>query len=68
MAHKQTSDGTSRREFIDTALPATALVNLLAGCGTAKAAEVRGACHHDCPDACSWVVTGEKWEGRPATG
>ena len=57
MVHNQTGDGTSRREFIDTALPAAALVNILTGCGTAKAAEVRGACYHDCPDACSWIVT-----------
>ena len=34
MAHNQTGDETSRREFIDTAVPAAALVNILTGCGT----------------------------------
>jgi anaerobic selenocysteine-containing dehydrogenase len=62
MTHNGTDNGTSRREFIDSAIPAAALVNILAGCGTAKAIEVRGACYHDCPDACSWIVTSK--EGR----
>ena len=57
MVHSQGGDGTSRRAFIDTALPAATLVNILSGCRTASAAEVRGACYHDCPDSCSWIVT-----------
>lgn len=46
----------SRREFIHTsAVGATALL------GTSRngqgQTEVRGACMHDCPDSCAWIVT-----------
>lgn len=60
MAKHQAGNRTSRREFVDAAIPATALVNILTGCGTAKGAEVRGVCYHDCPDACSWIVTAKE--------
>lgn len=57
---------TSRRQFLDAAAAAT----LLTGCTTAQASVVRGACHHDCPDACAWLVTREngklvKLDGDP---
>jgi anaerobic selenocysteine-containing dehydrogenase len=61
-------DGLSRREFLDrSAAAATALV--LPGC-TGRRAVVRGACHHDCPDACAWLATVEdgrviRFEGDP---
>lgn len=57
---------TSRRQFLDAA----AAASLLTGCASAKASVVRGACHHDCPDACAWIITREngklvKLEGDP---
>src|SRR5690348_12443195 len=54
--------GTSRRAFIESAAPAAALVNILTSCGTPHATQVRGTCYHDCPDACSWIVTAK--DGR----
>jgi anaerobic selenocysteine-containing dehydrogenase len=50
----------SRREFINSSVGATALFGSQ---GTRRSeagkAEVRGACMHDCPDTCSWLVTTE---------
>ena len=57
----------SRREFIHlSALGTTALL----GCRrvaqqNAGRSQVRGACMHDCPDTCSWIVTTEN--GRAVT-
>ena len=44
--------GPTRRELL-------ALAGVAAGCSNAKAEVVRGACHHDCPDACAWEVTAQ---------
>jgi anaerobic selenocysteine-containing dehydrogenase len=51
----------SRREFIQTSTLGTAA---LLGCSRAEQQEtgtlqVDGACAHDCPDSCSWIVTTE---------
>ncbi len=56
----------TRRRFLKTGLAGTAAVgasgalagSLLSQIGCApQPAIVRGACHHDCPDACAWLVT-----------
>jgi anaerobic selenocysteine-containing dehydrogenase len=51
-----------RRTFIRTGVAGTAAL-LGASCrGRGAAAgrmRVRGACHHDCPDTCAWIVTTE---------
>jgi anaerobic selenocysteine-containing dehydrogenase len=51
-----------RRAFIQTSVAGTAAL-LGASCrGDGAAAgriRVRGACHHDCPDTCAWIVTTE---------
>lgn len=48
----------SRRDFIVTSAAATAALATPSCVGTARAS-VRGSCHHDCPDTCSWIVTTE---------
>lgn len=61
MTSKRT-DGISRREFIEKsalgaatlATPETLAVQALPASARTK---VRGACMHDCPDTCSWIVT-----------
>ena len=60
MAEKS-SGRISRREFIHrSAVGATALLG--SRCSTQQntgRTQVRGACMHDCPDTCSWIVTTE---------
>ncbi len=60
MAEKN-SHRISRREFIHrSAVGATALLG--ARCTTQQVdgrSQVYGACMHDCPDTCSWIVTTE---------
>jgi len=53
----------SRRRFLGSGIAACGLAVLPAGCGRARASQVRGVCAHDCPDACAWIVTTE--DGRP---
>ena len=62
----------SRRELIQKSVAGTAA--LLCAPSRARAdskiAHVRGACHHDCPDTCAWIVTTQdgravKLEGDP---
>jgi len=56
------SPRVSRREFIGRgALGAAALASsqgLLTACSVVRE-QVRGACTHDCPDTCAWIVTTE---------
>jgi anaerobic selenocysteine-containing dehydrogenase len=57
--------GVSRRRFIHASGLAGSAA-LVAACSrtppSARRLTVRGACHHDCPDTCAWVVTTE--DGR----
>jgi anaerobic selenocysteine-containing dehydrogenase len=46
----------SRRRFAGVAATAAA-GSLLTSCTSAEASTVKGACYHDCPDACTWIVT-----------
>ncbi len=64
MVCSMTGNGTSPREFTDAALSAATLVTLLAGCGTAKAAEVQGTCYHDLSRHMFRDRDVERWEGR----
>jgi anaerobic selenocysteine-containing dehydrogenase len=64
--------GVSRRAFLHTTA-AGAAVLLSPSCthtASSESLRVRGACHHDCPDTCAWIVTTEngkavKLEGDP---
>lgn len=49
----------TRRDFLDACVGGTiALGAELSGCSNAGATTVsHGACHHDCPDTCAWLVT-----------
>lgn len=49
----------SRRELIQTGVAGTAamLGAPLRARADFKIARVRGACHHDCPDTCAWIMT-----------
>jgi anaerobic selenocysteine-containing dehydrogenase len=56
-------DGRSRvdrRTFLAVTTAAVAEASLGAGCAARRT--VRGACHHDCADGCSWLTTVE--DGR----
>lgn len=53
--------GVSRRIFLHTTAAGTAGL-LCTSCTSGAPAgrlRVRGACHHDCPDTCAWIVTTE---------
>jgi anaerobic selenocysteine-containing dehydrogenase len=59
---KQQQDGTlSRRQFLDASVTAAVAAgsSMLSGC-LGETSVVRGACHHDCPDTCAWLVTRQK--------
>jgi anaerobic selenocysteine-containing dehydrogenase len=61
----------TRREFIVATVGGVAGLGLsatgmLSGC--AKSIETRGACHHDCPDTCSWIVTTKRGEATQLVG
>ena len=49
----------SRREFIHTSAATALLGSESFRRSEAGRAEVRGACMHDCPDTCSWLMTTE---------
>ena len=55
MAASDERPSVSRREFLAASLVA-ASASSLPGC-TSRPLVVRGACHHDCPDTCAWLVT-----------
>ena len=55
MAASDERPPVSRREFLAASLVA-ASASGLPGC-TPRPLVVRGACHHDCPDTCAWLVT-----------
>jgi anaerobic selenocysteine-containing dehydrogenase len=54
----------TRREFLRTgaAVAATVTAGSCMNAGRSGRRRVKGVCHHDCPDSCSWVVTTE--DGR----
>jgi anaerobic selenocysteine-containing dehydrogenase len=60
----------SRRDFIRTGAAVAATVassSCVPGPGVARS-QVRGACAHDCPDTCSWVITTEGGEAIALEG
>jgi len=54
-------DEVSRRQFIHTGVAGTTalLGGRWVGALPIEQARVRGACHHDCPDTCSWIIRTE---------
>jgi anaerobic selenocysteine-containing dehydrogenase len=65
----KTRAAVSRREFLETASFLAVSASALQGCSP-RTLVVRGACHHDCPDACAWTTTVEngrvvRFEGDP---
>jgi anaerobic selenocysteine-containing dehydrogenase len=67
---KKTRGGVSRREFLNTGL---AGATTLAGAPWTTAAptdraRVRGACMHDCPDTCGWIITTENGKAMGLEG
>ena len=59
----------TRRDFLGVSSVLAVSASLSPACAT-SAVVVRGACHHDCPDACAWLSTVEKgkvvrFEGDP---
>jgi anaerobic selenocysteine-containing dehydrogenase len=60
MARQPTNRTLSRRQFLDASVAgAVAAGSMWSGCSGGTSV-VRGACHHDCPDACAWLVTRQK--------
>ena len=60
----------TRRRFLAVSSALVAEASLAPGC-TSRRTVVRGACHHDCPDGCSWLTTVESgrvvgFEGDPS--
>jgi anaerobic selenocysteine-containing dehydrogenase len=53
--------GVSRRRFLRTSAAGSAALLYPSCTGPAWTGghRVRGACHHDCPDTCAWIVTTE---------
>ena len=51
----------TRRRFLAVSSALVAEASLAPGCASRRTV-VRGACHHDCPDGCSWLTTVE--DGR----
>ena len=66
MAASDERPPVSRREFLAASLVA-ASASSLPGCAP-RPLVVRGACHHDCPDTCAWLVTVANGQGRPLRG
>ena len=57
MSHAERKATPSRREFLDASLSGgIGAASLVSAC-SAGVSTVRGVCHHDCPDACAWLVT-----------
>jgi anaerobic selenocysteine-containing dehydrogenase len=59
----------TRRRFLAVSSALVAEASLVPGCASRRTV-VRGACHHDCPDGCSWLTTVEngrvvRFEGDP---
>jgi anaerobic selenocysteine-containing dehydrogenase len=59
----------TRRKFLAVSSAVVAEASLGPGCASRRTV-VRGACHHDCPDGCSWLTTVEggrvvAFEGDP---
>ncbi len=61
MPKKRQPSGLTRRDFLDVCVGGTIAIGaVLSGCSNASAATVtHGACPHDCPDTCAWLVTTE---------
>nr|MBP7644113.1 hypothetical protein [Saprospiraceae bacterium] len=58
----------NRRQFIEISGKGIASLSVgaaglgslsLSACESPKSNKVFGACHHDCPDTCSWEITTE---------
>lgn len=69
---KRSGNPLSRRQFIRSGVVGTAAVLGPPWIAAAESAarRIRGACHHDCPDTCAWIVTTRngravKLEGDP---
>jgi anaerobic selenocysteine-containing dehydrogenase len=57
MSGESTEKTLSRRQFLDAGMAAAVTAGaMLTGCSEGTSV-VRGACHHDCPDTCAWLVT-----------
>lgn len=59
----------SRRRFLSVSSALVLEASLAPGCSSRRTV-VRGACHHDCADGCSWLTTVEdgrvvRFEGDP---
>jgi len=64
------SPGVTRREFLRTTAAAAATA-AAASCGRGalvERADVRGACMHDCPESCAWIVAVEDGEAVELRG